>query len=207
MLESEAIMDQANRHDLQERIELIEKMMLEARRTTEYWGWNFVLWGAAYLIATAWASTTQNPNIAWPVTMIVAGVTTMLISRRKNQSKPRTVLGRAMMAIWVSMGAALFLFCFSTAFTGHWEIHTSTAAIETILGTANVASGILLRWRAQAFVGILWWAAAVATYMVPASQVGWIFIAITLVGMIGFGLYLMILESRAKSGAQKVAHA
>lgn len=200
-------MEQANRQDLQERFELIEKMMLEARRTTEYWGWNFVLWGIAYLIAIAWSSTTFNPNLAWPVTMIATGVATAVIAKRKNKGRPETVLGRAMMAIWVSVGAALFLFCFSTGFTGHWEIHASTAAIETLLGAANMASGILLRWRVQASVGILWWAAAIATCLVPAAQVGLIFIAITAVGMIGFGFYLMLLESKARSGAQKAAHA
>ena len=200
-------MEQPNRQEWQERVELIEKMMLEARRTTEYWGWNFVLWGTAYLVAIAWASTTQSPNAAWPVTMIVAGVATVMIAKRKNRNKPSTVLGRAMMAIWTSMGVALFILCFSTAFTGHWEAHASVAAIETLLGAANMASGILLRWRVQAFVGILWWTAAIATCLVPATEIGPIFIAITAVGMIGFGLYLMILESRTRSGAQKVARA
>lgn len=200
-------MEQANRQDMQERFELIEKMMLEARRTTEYWGWNFVLWGTAYLIAIAWASLGRMPSLAWPVTIIAAGIATAVIARKKIQGKPGTVLGRAMMAIWTAVGAALFIFCFATSSAGHWDTHASTAAIECFLGAANMASGILLHWRLQTSVGILWWAAAIATCFVTASQVGWIFIAITLVGMIGFGLYLMVLESRAKSGAQKVAHA
>ena len=200
-------MEQANRQDIQERFELIEKMMLEARRTTEYWGWNFVLWGAAYLIAIAWTALGRMPNLAWPVTMIAAGVATAVIARRKSRGQPGTILGRAMTAIWTSIGVALFIFCFATSGTGHWETHASLAAIESFLGAANMASGILLRWRVQAAVGILWWAAAIATCLVPASQVGWIFIAITVVGMIGFGLYLMVLESKAKSGTQKVAHA
>ncbi len=200
-------MEQANRQEWQERLELIEKMMLEARRTTEYWGWNFVLWGTAYLIAIAWTALGRMPSLAWPVTMIAAGVATAVIGRRKARTQPGTVLGRAMMAIWVSIGWALFIFCFATSATGHWETHASLAAIESFLGAANMASGILLRWRAQASVGILWWAAAIATCFVSANQVGWIFIAITVVGMIGFGLYLMVLESKAKSGTQKVAHA
>lgn len=200
-------MEQANRQEWQERFELIEKMMLEARRTTEYWGWNFVLWGAAYLVAIAWSVLTGTPNIAWPVTMVAAGVATAVIARRKVRGKPETVLGRAMTAIWRAMGFALFVFCFSTLATGHWDTHISTAAIETFLGAANVASGILLRWRIQTSVGILWWAAAIASCFVTANQVGWIFIAITFVGMIGFGLYLMLLESRAKSSSRKVAHA
>lgn len=200
-------MEQANRQEWQERFELIEKMMLEARRTTEYWGWNFVLWGAAYLIAIAWSALGRMPNLAWPVTMVAAGIATVVIAKRKAQGKPETVLGRAMMAIWVSLGVALFIFCFSTLATGHWETHTSLAAIEGFLGAANMASGILLRWRVQASVGILWWVAAIASCLVTANQAGWIFIAITVVGMVGFGLYLMLLESRAKSSAQKVAHA
>lgn len=200
-------MEQANRQDWQERLELIEKMMLEARRTTEYWGWNFVLWGAAYLIAIAWSALGRMPNVAWAVTMIAAGMATAVIAKRKARGKPATVLGRAMMAIWMSMGLALYILCFSTASTGHWEIHASTAAIESFLGAANMASGILLRWRVQESVGILWWLAAIASCFVSANQVGWIFIAATVVGMIGFGLYLMVLESRAKSGTQKVAHA
>lgn len=200
-------MEQANRQEWQERFELIEKMMLEARRTTEYWGWNFVLWGTAYLIAIAWTALGRMPNLAWPITMIAAGVATAVIAKRKAKGKPETVLGRAMAAIWTSIGLALFIFCFSTLATGHWEPHTSTTAIESFLGAANIASGILLRWRVQSSVGILWWAAAVATCFVTASQAGWIFIATTIVGMIGFGLYLMVLESRAKSRTPKVAHA
>jgi len=200
-------MEQTNRQDMQERFELIEKMMLEARRTTEYWGWNFVLWGTAYLIAIAWTALGRMPNFAWPVTMIAAGVATAVIARRKAHGKPETILGRAMRAIWMSMGLALFIFCFATSGAGHWDTHASLAAIECFLGAANMASGILLRWRVQASVGILWWAAAIATCFVSSNQVGWIFIAITLAGMIGFGLYLMILESRAKSCTQKVAHA
>lgn len=200
-------MEQANRQDMQERFELIEKMMLEARRTTEYWGWNFVLWGTAYLIAIAWGSFGRMPNLAWPVTMIAAGIATAVIAKRKTLGKPGTVLGRAMKAIWTSMGAALFIFCFATSATGHWDTHASVAAIESFLGAANVASGIVLRWRVQTSVGILWWAAAIATCFVTVNQVGWIFIAMTILGMIGFGLYLMVLESRARSGSQKVAHA
>ena len=40
-----------NERGIGERIMLIENMMLEGRKTTEYWGWNFALWGIAYLVA------------------------------------------------------------------------------------------------------------------------------------------------------------
>ena len=36
-----------NEREIGERIALIESMMREGRRRTEYWGWNFLLWGVA----------------------------------------------------------------------------------------------------------------------------------------------------------------
>jgi len=54
---------------------LIETMVAEGRRTTESWGWTFVLWGVAYLGATAWASLGRS-NLACPVTMIAAAIAT-----------------------------------------------------------------------------------------------------------------------------------
>ena len=40
--------------ELKDRLNLIETMIAEGRRTTESWGWVFVLWGLAYYVAIAW---------------------------------------------------------------------------------------------------------------------------------------------------------
>ena len=45
--------------ELKDRLKLIESMMAEGRRSTESWGWSFVLWGVAYYVATAWATWGQ----------------------------------------------------------------------------------------------------------------------------------------------------
>ena len=45
-----------NEREIGERIALIESMMREGRRSTEQWGWNFLLWGIAYLVAVAWST-------------------------------------------------------------------------------------------------------------------------------------------------------
>ena len=55
--------------DLKDRLSLIESMIAEGRRTTQSWGWTFVLWGVAYYIAIGW-SAIGNAQLAWPVTMI-----------------------------------------------------------------------------------------------------------------------------------------
>ncbi len=42
--------------ELKDRLNLIETMIAEGRRTTESWGWVFVLWGVAYYVAIAWSA-------------------------------------------------------------------------------------------------------------------------------------------------------
>jgi hypothetical protein len=197
--------------EIGERLALIESMMREGRRSTEYWGWNFVLWGIAYFVAVAWSMLPQAGGslLAWPVTMIFAVLLTVAIARRQTRNKPRTEKSRALHAIWTAMGCGIFVFAFPVAFSGHFQAQSGMAAIEVMLGIAHVASGIFLRWPVQTAVGALWWVAAIASCFVSSNGVVYVFLAATLVCSIGFGIYLMILESRdkARGAAGEVQHA
>jgi hypothetical protein len=51
--------------ELKDRLSLIESMIAEGRRTTESWGWTFVLWGVAYYVAIAWSAWGINV-VRWP---------------------------------------------------------------------------------------------------------------------------------------------
>ncbi len=198
-----------SQNELLSRIDLIETMMREGRRTIEYWGWTQVLWGAAYLIAIGWAQSTYRPQLAWPVTMIVAAIITIVVSSTKKRVHPATTTSRSIRAIWIAVGTALFLFCFPVALSGHFELHSFITAVEVLLGVANFSSALILRWRVQLIVGLIWWAAAVVTCFVPAAWVIPILAAATLIGMIGFGLYLMVRErlDRRRRAQVGVSHA
>jgi len=67
----------------------VAEMIAEGRRSTESWGWVFLLWGVAYSVAIAWGSWGQGLSVwgnryaqigsvriglAWPVTMILASL-------------------------------------------------------------------------------------------------------------------------------------
>ncbi len=191
--------------ELTERIALIESMMQQGRKSTEYWGWNFVLWGVAYLVATAWSSLLPDAGgrqLAWPVTMLLAALLTTVIARRRMRGQPRTERSRGIKATWMAVGSGIFVFAFPVAYSGHWEVHSFMAAIEVLLGVAHIASGTMLRWPAQVAVGGLWWAAAVTSCFVSANGVGFIFLGATFVCNIAFGIYLMVRESRAKAEAR-----
>ena len=198
--------------ELTERIALIESMMQAGRKSTEYWGWNFLLWGIAYLVAVAWSNFLPDTGgrwLAWPVTMIFAVLLTIGIARRRMRNKPRTEKSRALQAIWTAMGCGIFVFAFPVAWSGHFQAQSFMAAIEVMLGIAHVASGSFLRWPLQMVVGALWWAAAIASCFVSGNGIAYVFLAATFVCMIGFGIYLMVRESRdkARARAARVQHA
>ncbi|MHB1840303.1 MAG: hypothetical protein ACYCPD_11140 [Acidobacteriaceae bacterium] len=187
---------QETQQELLTRFELVETMVKEGRRSTEYWGWTFVLWGTAYLIAIGWTYGSHRSDIAWPVTMIAATVLTIVVASRKKRAKPQTPVSRAIGGIWTAVGSAIFIFCFAVGFSGHFEIHSCIAAVEILLGVANCAVSMILRWRGQFFIALLWWISAVVTCFVSVRLVMPILVFDTLVGFLGFGLYLMYRERR-----------
>ena len=81
--------EQETQEELLTRFELVEMMVKEGRRSTEYWGWTFVLWGAAYLIAIGWTYWSHRPDIAWSVTMTAAVVITIVVATRKKEPRRR----------------------------------------------------------------------------------------------------------------------
>ncbi len=199
-----------NERDISERIALIESMMRAGRKSTEYWGWNFLLWGIAYLVAVAWSSFLPDTGgrwLAWPVTMIFAVLLTIGIARKRTRNQPRTEKSRALQAIWTGVGFGIFVFAFPVAWSGHFQAQSFIAAIEVMLGIAHVASGSFLRWPLQIVVGGLWWAAAIASCFVSSNGIAYVFLAATFVCMIGFGIYLMVRESRDKARGAEVQHA
>jgi hypothetical protein len=67
-----------------------------------------------------------------------------------------------------------------------------------MLGLANVACGLALKWRAELACGLVWWTAAViACFGSPNAAVD-AFLAAIFLCQIVFGIYAMILESRRR---------
>lgn len=183
--------------ELMGRLDVIESMLHEGRRTTEYWGWVFVLWGAAYLIAIGWSYAPSTAQFAWPVTMVVAGILTAIFAMRKARAKRcQTPLGRAIGGIWAGVGISIFIFCFAAAYSGHLEPHSYDAAILIFVGAANCASSIALRWRTQFLVALLWWISAVAILFAPSPWTVFIVLIDAFFGFLCFGVYLMVRERR-----------
>ena len=183
--------------ELKDRLSLIEAMISEGRRTTERWGWTFVLWGVAYVVAIAW-STWGTSFLAWPVTMIAAGLLTGILASRVERHRPETTVGRAMGSIWIAMGISMFVLFLAMGISRRIEDNVFVAVISTMLAMANAASSMILKWKVQFACAVVWWVAAVAACFVSKSQAMIVLLVAIFFGQIVFGLYAMICESRRR---------
>ncbi len=202
--------NETSTQDLATRVALIESMIAEGRRGTESWGWTFLLWGLAYYVAIGW-STWGNTvwggvAVAWPVTMIAAVVLTIVIGARRSGGHTSTTMGRAVSSIWIAVGTSMLLLFPALGSSGRLEPHAFVAMIAAMLGFANGASGLILKWKMQFACAVVWWAASIAACFGSERQLMAVFLGALFFCQIVFGIYAMIRESsrRKRSG---VVHA
>ncbi|MGD0941919.1 MAG: hypothetical protein ABR905_19660 [Terracidiphilus sp.] len=181
--------------ELKDRLNLIENMIAEGRRTTESWGWTFVLWGIAYYVAILWTSLAHS-YLAWPVTMTAACVLMGAVIAHRHTKEPRTTISRAIAAIWISMGISTFVLLMSLGFSGIADQHSSIAIVGAMLATANAASSIILKWKLQFACAMVWWALTVYACFGGGNGLTIAFLAAIFFCQIVFGIYGMIAEAR-----------
>jgi hypothetical protein len=187
--------------NLKDRLSLIESMIAEGRRTTGSWGWTFVFWGVAYYVAIAWTALYHWPW-AWLVTMAGAWAVCWIIIRQKQKNmperRPGTTIGRAIFSIWIAMGVSMGLLLPSLGFSGRFNQNIFVAVVAAMLGVANGASGMIIRWKAQIAAAFVWWVATVAACFGTESQSTVVFLIAIFLCQIVFGGYAMSCEARER---------
>jgi hypothetical protein len=212
--------DQMSTQDLNERVALIQDMLAEGRRSTESWGWVFLLWGVAYYVAIAWASWggtlsvwgsryaeigNARVGLAWPVTMMVAVILTLVLGLRKGRPQASTSAVRAVVSVWIASGIAMLVLFPAFSASGRLDQHSFVSIVAAMLGVANGASGFFLRWKAQIACAVVWWTASVAACFGSTAQLTAVFLSAIFLCQIVFGIYAMVLESRRNR--REIAHA
>ena len=190
--------DQTTEQELKDRLSLIESMISEGRRNTESWGWTFVLWGVVYCLAIAW-SASGHSVWAWPVTMLIAVIVTVVVASWKAGNHPETTLGRAIVSIWIALGISMFVLFLGLGLSGRLtDQHLFVSVISAILGMANGASALILRWKVQFGCAVVWWAAAVTTCFGTDAHSMIVFLVAIFLCQIVFGIYGMIAEAQER---------
>jgi hypothetical protein len=188
--------DHITEQELKDRLSLIERMIAEGRRNTQIWGWTFVLWGVVYYLALAWSAWGRSAW-AWPVTVLIAVIVTVVVASLKAGSHPPTTLGRAIGSIWIALGISMFLLFLALGLSGRLtDQHLFVAVISAILGMANGASALILRWKVQSVCAVVWWVAAVTTCFGTDAQSMIVFLVAIFLCQIVFGIYGVIAEAR-----------
>jgi hypothetical protein len=182
------------------QLDFIEQMILEGRRTTERWGWTFVLWGVGHAVAILWSELGRAPW-AWGVCMGGCGIVMGIASARRGRkgAQKTAAQSRSLGAIWqafsISLGVAIVA-SIAGGSRGYFENGTFYALFFVLMGAANYASGAVLRWTLQRVAAVAWWGAALGALLAPVAVVPWLFLGMAVVGEIGFGAWLMVLERR-----------
>jgi hypothetical protein len=196
-------MDAMETQELKERLALIEQMMTAGRRTTESWGWTFVLWGVAYFIAIGW-SAMGAAVYGWPVTMTAAGIVTGVVLARRDH-KPNSTMSRAMGGIWIALGVSMITVFPALGISGRLlDPHVFITMACAMLGLANGAAGIVLKWRLQIACACVWWIASAVACFGSETQALAVFMIAIFFCQIVFGIVCMVAEARGNKGG---AHA
>jgi hypothetical protein len=193
--------------ELKDRLSLIESMIAEGRRNVESWGWTFVLWGGVYYLAIAWSA--WNHSVwAWPVTILVAVIVTVVVASSKGGNHPGTTLGRAIGSIWIAAGTSMFLLFLALGLSGRLtDQHLFVAVMSAILGLANGASALILRWKVQFACAVVWWVAAVITCFDTDAQSKIVFLIAIFFCQIVFGVYGAIGDGQERKRRRGPIHA
>ena len=70
--------------------------------------------------------------------------------------------------------------------------------ISAILGLANGASALILRWKVQLACAVVWWVAAAATCFGNDAQSMIVFLVAIFLCQIVFGIYGVIAEAQVR---------
>ena len=179
-----------------ERLALIEEMIAEGRRSQEYFGQSFVLWGIGYVLAVLLMVVLHiHPMWAWGTTMCACGLINSYWCFKWAKTHDKiTTIDRAISAIWISGGITLFVSLFLLGPLGY--VDSIPIVLTLVVGVVNFACGLILRFKMQIAMGIMWWLSFVG-YAAAPQQIGHgIVFAMVVIGQIFFGIYLMILERR-----------
>jgi hypothetical protein len=195
------------RDDLVQRVALMETMIAEGRRSTERFGWIFVMWGLLYFLATGWMLYLPYRSVAWPVCIAVGIFAPIIAGTYRRAGVTGSVRSSSVGAVWKGMGAVITLYVIAAVASHHANDAGFLAAILMFLGLAHGTSAMILRWGMQGAAAILWLMCGVAVFFCskPSESIA-IFLVATLFGNIVFGLYVMAQERR-RAGSTVQRHA
>ena len=194
-------MQPPDRKETLDRLKLIEAMMAEGRRSTQRWGWSFLLWGIGPLMAMLWAADWPHPDWSWPVTMgLCIMVNGLVLKARNRRGEFETTTMRSVGAVWTCAGVTVLLLAFGAVWSGMVEFRYLYVILFALAAVAHGASSLILRWWPQFLAAVVWWLASILAFVVPNSGLTELAVLALLLGNVVFGAWLTYCEWSRKDG-------
>jgi hypothetical protein len=193
-------MQSPDQKEMLDRLKLIETMMAEGRRSTERWGWSFLLWGIGPLIAMWWVARWPYATWAWPVMMGVCIVTNGIVLKTRNRQGATTTSTRSIQAVWKCAGATVLLVSFGAAWSGAGDLRSLLIALFALAAVANGTSSLILQWWPQFLAALVWWVACALAFVLPVDRLGELAAIALILANMAFGAWLSYCERSRKDG-------
>ncbi len=161
------------RDELLQRVELMETMIAEGRKSTARFGWIFVMWGLIYFAAMGWVVFLPFKEWAWPVSVTV-GILVGVIRFRRMRAMGiiGNDRGRSVGVVWQAMCVAIILYVIAAGASGHGNQPAYYAAVFFFVGLAHGTSAGILRWGVQGLVAFIWWGCGIALFFFTDAERG-----------------------------------
>jgi hypothetical protein len=110
--------------------------------------------------------------------------------------------------VWIALGVTMMTLMPALAISGRVaDGRGSIAVVCALLGMANGASGLVLKWRLQIVCACVWWVASIAACFGSEMQVMVVFMVAIFFCQVVFGIACMVAEAREARAAKDGAHA
>jgi hypothetical protein len=178
-----------------ESLDIITKMILEAKGNMSRNGFYFLLWGSVIILANLGMYTLQKIGyqhyyVTWAIT-IPAWIISMVRGFRQSKVQHKsTHLDTVSMWLWVTFGITIFtLVAFGSKIN-----YQLNPVILTISAIPTFLSGIVIRFKPLIFGGISFWIFGIISFLTPAETQPLVGAVAVLCGYIVPGLLLQTKE-------------
>jgi hypothetical protein len=160
-------MEPSNELSASQSLDLISRMIHEAKGRVQENSFYFLLWGWVTLIGNlgVFALTRMeypHPYLMWVITIPAWIVSVVWGIRQRRSAKTATHFGRISAALWVSLGVVIFTL---VAFGGKVNFQLNPI-ILLVSAIPTFTSGVILKFRPLVIGGIIFWISAIASFLV-----------------------------------------
>ncbi|HTF18677.1 MAG TPA: hypothetical protein VK658_11420 [Chryseolinea sp.] len=161
-------METPNELTASQSLDLISRMIREAKGRVQQNSFYFLLWGWVILMANLGVFILTKmaypyPYIVWAITVPAWIISIVWGFRQRRNAQTTTHFGRISTALWFSLGVVIFTI---VAFGGQINFQVNPI-ILLISAIPTFTSGIILKFRPLILGGILFWVSGVASFLVP----------------------------------------